>query len=132
MRRVLLLVAAALSAAPAPARAPAPANPRVCQPLPVVKVVPGLAANSSYATSVTTEPPVRFRGNPRVPLIFYFGREHIDRLCGVPPCHYVFRGCVRGRKVVLLNPFETSDADVARFLRHEIAHINGWPPTHGD
>lgn len=105
-----------------------PAAPKQCEPAPVVKPVAGLAPNSTYINS--SEPPERFlRQMPAGHIKVAFGREMIDKHCGVPPCNHTFNGCVRGDLLVVPDP---RDPDFDKIMRHEIAHFNGWPATHGD
>jgi hypothetical protein len=98
-----------------------------CQPAPVVKPVPGLAPNSTYTSDA--EPPARFLYMPKGYMRVKFGQAAIDENCGVPPCGMIFLGCVRDDLVVLPDP---SHPDFAKITRHEIAHFNGWPASHGD
>jgi hypothetical protein len=125
LRSVLtaLLAPAIVSAAPA-------AQPVQCEPAPPVVQRPNLAANSTYTND--GEPPRRFSAPPKASMKIAFGRENIDALCGRPPCGFVFEGCVRGDTIALPDPFTTDSATFARITRHELAHVHGWPETHGD
>lgn len=120
---VALLALLALGAAPAPA-------PSQCQPAPIVVPSPSLAPNSTYVSD--GEPPERFGGVPSKPVTVEFGQASIDMLCGIPPCGMVFLGCTRGNTMALPDPFTVSSEQFAKIVRHELAHINGWPATHGD
>jgi hypothetical protein len=100
-----------------------------CQPAPIVVQKPGMAPNSTYIND--GEPPKRYSGPPAGYVKIVFGRTEIDNLCGRPPCDKVFLGCRRGDVLALPDPFSTSDAEFARITRHELAHFNGWPDTHG-
>ena len=105
-----------------------PAQKR-CEPAPVIApaVAAKLPSNSSYISDA--EPPARFLTPLKGYVKVYFGREAINEQCGVPPCGKIFLGCRRGDTIVLPDP---SDPHFAKITRHEIAHFNGWPATHGD
>jgi len=111
-----------ISAAPPPAPA--------CDPAPVVIQTPTIAANSTYISD--GEPPKRFAMVPDRPVRVAFGRAAIDATCGRPPCNMVFEGCVRGGVIALPDPFTTDSMTFARVVRHELAHVRGWPASHGD
>jgi hypothetical protein len=98
-----------------------------CKPAPVVVQGPGMAPNSTFTND--GEPPVRFSYAPKQTMKVALGQENIDRICGVPPCGLRFEGCTRGDVVALPDPW---DASFGRIARHEFAHINGWPATHGE
>jgi hypothetical protein len=78
------------------------------------------------------EPPKRFSHPPSVTLRIRFGQDAIDKMCGKPACGYVFEGCTRGNEVALPDPYSTDSETFARIVKHELAHVNGWPATHGD
>jgi hypothetical protein len=120
-------VLVALSALSAMGLAPA-TEPKQCQPARDIVQTPSMAPNSTKYTAV--EPPARFlKTMPAGYVKIRFGREAIDKYCGVPPCGLIFHGCVRDDIIVVPDP----DAkNFMTILRHEIAHFNGWPWTHGD
>lgn len=120
--KTLLILGAALTYVSAPA-----APPRQCEPARDIVQTPDLAPNSTLFND--GEPPARFLTAPKGHVQVMFGQESIDRICGVPPCDKIFLGCVRGSVIVLPDP---SHKDLAKIIRHEIAHLNGWPRTHGD
>jgi hypothetical protein len=123
MRSLIALAAlATVSASPPP-------QP-ICQPAPVVIQTPQMPANSTYVSD--GEPPLRFSHAPDHPLIIGFGQENIDALCGRPPCGKKFLGCTRGDQMALPDPFTTDSMTFGRIVRHELAHVNGWPASHGD
>lgn len=104
--------------------------PKTCEPVRFVKMAPGLPANSSYVND--GEPPARYRSPPKGQFKVTFGQAGIDEFCGRPPCGMRFLGCARGDRIALGDPFTTDGAEFARIARHELAHLNGWPSTHGD
>jgi hypothetical protein len=118
----------AVAAVPLISAAPPPAP--TCEPAPVVIQTPTTAANSTYTSD--GEPPKRFAMPPDKPVKVAFGGAAIDETCGRPPCNMIFEGCVRGGIVVLPDPFTTDSATFARIVRHELAHVRGWPASHGD
>lgn len=122
MRSFLLFVAVL-----APAAAPAPSS--TCEPVVAVpKTV--TAPNSTYYADGL--PPKRFSHSPAQKLTFMFGQDAINSFCGKPACGYFFEGCTDGKTIALPDPFTTDPQTFSRLLRHELAHINGWPDTHGD
>lgn len=104
--------------------------PVVCDPPRAVKPMPNLAPNSTYVSDA--EPPARFRGIPHRPLTIEYGAEAIARFCGRPPCRKRFLGCARGDRIAIIDPFTEDSQLFAKIMRHEMAHLNGWPATHGD
>jgi hypothetical protein len=65
------------------------------------------------------------------------GQEQIDDTChplfGDPPKGMRTMACDTGQKVLMPNPCSFPDSDrYAHLLCHELGHVNGWPPTHGD
>lgn len=107
-------------------RTPVHADALKCEPPLKVEPAPNLAEGSTYYDN--GEPPKRFLVMPEGFVKVAFGREAIDKYCGVPPCGMRFLGCIRGDLMVLPDP---SDPDFAKIARHEIGHFNGWPATHG-
>jgi hypothetical protein len=106
-----------------------PGKPVQCQPVQPFKAEPGMAANSTYISS--DEPPERFlRKMPSKYVKVVFGPEMVDKYCDPAPCDFVTRGCVTGDDLIVLP--DPSEKDFAKIARHEIAHFNGWPASHGD
>jgi hypothetical protein len=121
--------ALALALAAFPLMSVAPASEQ-CQPVQVVIQTPSMPPNSTYDSH--SEPPKRFGYTKNSVMRVAFGQANIDAICGKPPCERIFLGCTRGDVVVLPDPFTTSDEQFARITRHELAHANGWPASHGD
>lgn len=86
--------------------------------------------NSSYTNSGM--PPTRYQGNTSVTIEFA-SPDEVNRRCagGVPVCGFRFYACRRGDKLIMPNPCPSGQA-YSSLLCHEIAHMNGWPATHGD
>lgn len=106
-----------------------PEQPSRCAPAPNVKPMAGLAPNSTYVSD--DEPPKRFRSVPRRTVRVAFGRAAINKYCGRPPCGLEFLGCTTDSGLVVLpDPFAAQD--FAKITRHELAHVAGWPASHGD
>lgn len=127
---VFLLPAVLLACAPSLPPAAAKAPPEKCQPAPQIHQTVGLAPHSTFVSE--DEPPKRFAYSPNHVLKVAFGQANIDAICGRPPCDKIFLGCTRGDVIVLLDPFKADSLQFAKITRHEIAHVNGWPDTHGD
>lgn len=123
-----LLFAASLALAPLASSATEPKTPQCSPPVAVPKSV--TTPNATYYND--GEPPARFAHAPTGTLKVQFGQAAIDRVCGPPPCGMRFLGCARGDDVVLLDPFTMQGDDFAKLVRHELAHLSGWPATHGD
>jgi hypothetical protein len=102
---------------------------QTCQPAPVVVLGPGMALNSTYVND--GEPPKRFAHVPSGEVRIRFGQANLDAICGVPPCGLVFEGCTHGNLVVLPDPYKVNNEQFARIARHELAHVAGWPASHG-
>lgn len=108
---------------------------RQCTPVEsAFKPVPssGVAPNSSYVSEAA--PPLRFRGDART-IIQFAPPDEVDRLCsgGRPVCGFRFSACRRGNQLIMPNPCGPAMAEpFAKLLCHELAHVNGWPATHGD
>lgn len=105
---------------------PVSANALECAPPVDIVQTPALAPNSTLFSD--GEPPARFRQMPEGHIKVMFGQDAINAVCGVPPCGKRFLGCVRNDVMVLPDP---NSPDFAKITRHEIAHFNGWPATHG-
>jgi hypothetical protein len=81
-------------------------------------------------------PPERFRGDVATVVIFT-DRAGIGRLCGIAQPPYTIIACagrIDGTPVIVMpNPCPLGDSEIyAKVMCHEMAHINGWPATHGD
>jgi hypothetical protein len=96
-----------------------------------------LAANSTlYSDAI---PPVRFQGDVNVQLEFVHPSTVLNRCRDELGVTFPLRtgdtllACSRGGAIAIPNPCLYADGDgYARLLCHEIAHVNGWPGTHGD
>jgi hypothetical protein len=72
-------------------------------------------------------PPARFEGPAKLKVVF--GR--VD-LCGTSSFG-TFEACVRKGVTYLPDPCAYGDREeFARLACHEIAHVRGWGPNHGD
>lgn len=91
---------------------------------------PTVAPHSTYYNDGT--PPRRFSRVPKRQLKVRFGQAAIDAFCGRPPCGMVFEACTDGNVIALPDPFTTDPQTFSRIVRHELAHVNGWPDSHGD
>lgn len=91
-----------------------------------------LAAHSTLVSD--SPPPLRFRGD-RTVTVEFVQPPLIDFRCGdvpVPPDKHRI-GCTHGLTVTMPNPCLYAPNDYyAQVLCHELGHVNGWPPTHGD
>lgn len=93
-----------------------------------------LAPNSSLYDDST--PPPRFHGDKRV-VVEFTDQRGIDIGChprfGPPPAGMKTNGCATGKKIIVPNPCDYAKRDgYAQLLCHELAHMNGWPSTHGE
>lgn len=93
-----------------------------------------LAPNSSLFSDA--RPPARYQAEATVTLKFA-EQDQIDAAChpryGVPPAGMKTDACATGRTIIAPNPCEYDETDrYAHLLCHEMAHVNGWPATHGD
>ena len=90
-------------------------------------------AEPSLYTNV--HPPARFQRDTSF-VLEVRDQAGINRICdplfGRPPAGMKTDACHTGRKVVAPNPCSYPQTETyARLLCHEMAHANGWPPTHG-
>lgn len=92
---------------------PPAAAPVSADPYPITDIFAGM-------------PPPRLMGN-RAMTVSFGTLSH----CGKPPPGKRFVGCVRGPLVHMGNPCEFGHEQFARIMCHEMAHVNGWPRTHG-
>lgn len=103
-----------------------------CNPPQSPPVGVNVAPNSTWQSAGW--PPQRFQRNNAVRVTFTSGVA-VTNICagGVPPCGYVVLACQRASGLILPNPCTYSHSDeYARLVCHELAHLNGWPATHGD
>lgn len=106
------------------------------QCLPVEKVpqppVAVVAPNSTYYSNGS--PPERFRTGVKFVVVFGTADE-VHATCAAAalpvPCGSRYGGCVIGSTVHVPNPCERT-GDYADLLCHELAHVNGWPASHGN
>lgn len=105
-----------------------------CVPVEQVVLPPPtvVAANSTYYTNGA--PPERYRGDTKV--VFQFdSRDEVHAICAAValpvPCGSRYGACVIGNVVHVPNPC-SEVSEYAATLCHELAHVNGWPASHGD
>ncbi len=110
LRSLALMAIAAFAANPAPT---APATP--VDPYPVTKTFAGM-------------PPPKFHQDTAAILIF---TSDVSSYCGKAPKGYVTLACAQGPQIAMPNPCQFPDDPYAALLCHEMAHVNGWPGTHG-
>lgn len=110
-----------------------------CQPAtPWPVIAAGAPANSTYEAAGKPIP-VRYR-EPVAGWVKmrFLSAADVNRRCagGVPVCGRVFEACVRDGELIMPNPCDDpagpSGQGYSGTLCHELAHINGWPETHGD
>lgn len=93
---------------------------------------PNAPPKSSYVS--TDLPPSRFRDGADI-LVQFRNPLEVDRLRrgdSPPVCGMVIRGCVKDGRMILPNPNHLAAADFHRITAHELGHVNGWPPWHGE
>ena len=136
MLRSLLMAALLSSCAPPPvpvrdAGQPV-ASPQCRNPGPDPVIPKTAPPNSTYLTDVA--PPLRYRAPVSAVNIDFMSKAEADRVCagGVRVCGRIFYACASGRHLNMPNPcdYPMTD-DYAKLLCHELAHINGWPASHG-
>lgn len=80
-------------------------------------------------------PPARFRADARVRLSFGAPAQ-VSAICshGLPPlpCGSHWLACTVGDEITVPNPCAIADDPYAAILCHELGHVNGWPPIHGE
>lgn len=127
----------------------APANDSVSSQLPVPICVPPTqsppqssnAPNSTPVSDATA--PERFRNGHVCVRVQFETQDDVQRICIAggaitPPPGYSITACylrdpVVGLKIVMPNPCLYPDGDpYSHLMCHEVAHVNGWPVTHGD
>jgi hypothetical protein len=139
LRRILItgviLALASIQPRTTPTHAPAPATPSgACSAgMPALPSRP-LATGSTYFSDAM--PPERFRNASQAHLVIETPAE-ISRICiaaGAPalPCGYSYVACTIGSTVHMSNPCDHPDERWAALMCHELAHVQGWPATHGD
>lgn len=96
-----------------------------------------LAALAAVGANLFTDarPPERYQ-NPAKFTVEVHDQRGIERICqplfGTPPAGMKTDACSTDGRVIMPNPCTFSATDqYARMLCHEMAHVNGWPPTHG-
>jgi len=94
-----------------------------------------MLAAASTALFTDAQPPERFQ-SPTVFVLEVGTQAAIESRCqplfGVPPAGMKTDACAAGGRVVAPNPCDFDSERYARMLCHEMAHVNGWPPTHGE
>jgi hypothetical protein len=102
-----------------------------------------LAAGSSGALlpslASDARPPVRYQGNARARVVT-MSPAAVNGYCaaapnlGAPPPGYHWGACTTADGIMFLpNPCLSPPTDeYAHLLCHELGHVNGWPPTHGN
>ena len=110
-----------------------PAAAQACEPPRIVLVKPGVTPpNATYHSS--SMPPERFRGDNQA-TIFFTSPAEVERICGngaKPICKMRRIACVKGGRIIMPNPCGFGTESFGRYSCHELAHVNGWPATHGD
>jgi hypothetical protein len=121
------LLAAALALAPIQA---VPQTPVATCSAPVPVPPTAIAPNSTYYSDGM--PPERFRANNQV-MVRFGSQADIEGICGKAPCGKIMLACQPPRQMILPNPCRYGPSDqYAKLVCHELAHLNGWPATHGD
>jgi hypothetical protein len=103
-------------------------------PVLAVLIAAALAVHSTPFSD--GRPPSAFQHDATVTVEFA-GQQKIDDTChplfGAPPKGMRTMACDTGKKVLMPNPCTYPESDrYAHLLCHELGHVNGWPPTHGD
>jgi hypothetical protein len=103
----------------------------------VIRVLLVVLLSASAPISLFTDapPPERFQNNTHF-TIEVADQTRIDAVCqgqfGAPPSGMKTDACTTAGRVLMPNPCTFSKSDAyARLLCHEMAHVNGWPSTHG-
>lgn len=101
--------------------------------VPKAQVDASAGPGSTYVSDARA--PARYRRNVRATLATVSPSD-VDRLCrppGQPPvCGYRIEACTSTAGVITLpNPAAFPRDPYARLLAHELAHVQGWPATHG-
>lgn len=104
------------------------------EPIPTI----ALAALAALGANLFTDarPPERFQSDAAF-TVEVRDQKGINRVChplfGVPPAGMKTDACSTEGRVIMPNPCDFAETErYARMLCHEMAHVNGWPPTHGD
>jgi hypothetical protein len=97
--------------------------------------VAAMLAAASAALFTDARPPVRFQDDA-VFLVEVRDQRGINAECqllfGVPPEGMKTDACTIDGRVIAPNPCDYSLTETyARMLCHEMGHVNGWPPVHG-
>ena len=99
-------------------------------------VVAAVLMAASSALFTDARPPERFQSPTRF-VMEVRNQAAIDSIChplfGVPPAGMKTDACAVEGRVIAPNPCDFAATErYARMLCHEMAHVNGWPPTHGE
>jgi hypothetical protein len=135
----LLLASCARPPAQMEAVSEQPASAKQCRPADSDPAIPANAPANSTWLAAGKPIPERFRGAPAGWLkIQFMEADEVNRVCagGQAVCGRIFYACVRGDTLIMPNPCDEpgapEDKGYAGTLCHEVAHVNGWPATHGD
>lgn len=111
------IVLATLSVLLVSAQAPAP-HPEQATQYPKTEVFDGM-------------PPPRLRHPRQVPRVVTVGA--VERGCGKDPPGLITYACTtRSGRVYVPNPCDFPQERFAMLMCHELAHVDGWPSTHGE
>ena len=116
----LCVAAVKLAASEPPPRRMAEAGPRPADdPFPVT-------------TSFGGMPPQRFKGEAIVPVGFLY-IDALGEVCGKAELPLTRLGCANRKVVAIIHPCAPifKGEIFARLMCHEIAHVHGWPASHG-
>jgi hypothetical protein len=122
---------------------------KISKPLTYAVVMNGAALGAAFAVVASCsdtprpgsevasgKPPVRFRGDTTALVMFVSDVETACRKAGLKHvAGTVTEGCtVLGgeRPVVIIPNGCKKSGQYAVNICHEIGHVNGWPPTHGE
>lgn len=102
----------------------------------VTAAATALIAAAAATLFTDARPPARFHDDV-VFMLDVRDQAGIDAAChprfGVPPRGMKTDACTLDGRVVAPNPCAFSQSErYARMICHEMAHVNGWPATHGE
>jgi hypothetical protein len=136
---IIALAARPAAIEEAPAAEPIMALVQQCAPRQPWPAISANAAPNSTYEAVDKPIPARFQAPVNGVRVDFASAAEVDRVCagGKPVCGRRFYACAFKAKLLLLpNPCDVPGAPrgegYAGLLCHELAHLNGWPATHGD